>query len=103
MIFFIAAAIYAWKKFEIQIPFTFGWYRSLLATGIALGLALSSKWVGLFTVAWVGFLCIYQLWFLIGDLSVSTKNLGPFFARGIILLGVPIALYLGFLPFISNY
>lgn len=97
LIFFIAAAIYAWKKFEIQIPFTFGWYRSLLATGIALGLALSSKWVGLFTVAWVGFLCIYQLWFLIGDLSVSTKKIwGHFFARGIILLGVPIALYLGF-------
>ncbi|KAL6450441.1 PMT1 Dolichyl-phosphate-mannose--protein mannosyltransferase 1 [Candida maltosa Xu316] len=97
LIFFIAAAIYAWKKFEIQIPFTFDWYKSLIATGIALGLALSSKWVGLFTVAWVGIMCLYQLWFLVGDLTVSTKKLwAHFFARGIILLGVPLTLYLGF-------
>lgn len=97
LLFFIAAAVYAWKKFEIQVPFTFAWYKSLLATGIALGLALSSKWVGLFTVAWVGLLCLYQLWFLIGDLSVSTKKIvHHFFARGLILLGVPLTLYLAF-------
>ncbi|RCK65694.1 Dolichyl-phosphate-mannose--protein mannosyltransferase 1 [Candida viswanathii] len=97
LLFFIAAAVYAWKKFEIQVPFTFGWYKSLIATGIALGLALSSKWVGLFTVAWVGLLCLYQLWFIIGDLTVSTKKIvHHFFARGFILLGIPIALYLAF-------
>nr|WOG36210.1 uncharacterized protein [Candida metapsilosis] len=97
LVFFIAAAIYSWKKFEIQIPFTFGWYRSLLATSIALGLALSSKWVGLFTVAWVGLLCVYQLWFIIGDLTVSTRKiLAHFFLRGFTLLGVPIVLYLVF-------
>ncbi|MCP8719098.1 MAG: phospholipid carrier-dependent glycosyltransferase [Asgard group archaeon] len=97
LLFFIAAAVYAWKKFEIQVPFTFAWYKSLIATGIALGLALSSKWVGLFTVAWVGLLCIYQMWFLIGDLSVNTKKIvHHFFARGLILLGVPMTLYLAF-------
>lgn len=97
LIFFIAAAVYSWKKFEIQVPFTLGWFRGLIATGIALGLALSSKWVGLFTVAWVGCLCIYQLWFIIGDLSISPKKvLGHFFARGIILLGVPFVFYLTF-------
>lgn len=97
LVFFIAAAIYSWKKFEIQIPFTFGWYRSLFATSVALGLALSSKWVGLFTVAWVGLLCIYQLWFLIGDLNVSTRKiLAHFFIRGFTLLGVPLVLYLAF-------
>ncbi|EGW29916.1 uncharacterized protein SPAPADRAFT_68774 [Spathaspora passalidarum NRRL Y-27907] len=97
LLFFIAAAIYSWKKFEIQIPFSFGWYRGLVATGIALGLAFSSKWVGLFTIAWVGLLCIYQMWFIVGDLSISPKKAwGHFFARGTILLGVPIALYLFF-------
>ncbi|KAG7664917.1 PMT1 [[Candida] subhashii] len=97
LIFFIAAAVYSWKKFEIQIPFTLGWYRGLIATGIALGLAFSSKWVGLFTIAWVGFLCVYQMWFIIGDLSLSPRKvLAHFFARGAILLGVPFILYLTF-------
>ncbi|CAI5760298.1 unnamed protein product [Candida verbasci] len=97
LVFFIASSIYAFKKFEIQIPFSVGWFRALIATGIALGLALSSKWVGLFTVAWVGCLCLYQLWFLIGDLSVNTKKVwAHFFLRGILLLGIPLALYFGF-------
>ncbi|KAK6454316.1 dolichyl-phosphate-D-mannose:protein O-D-mannosyltransferase [Scheffersomyces xylosifermentans] len=97
LLFFIAAAVYAWKKFEIQTPFSANWFRALLATGVALGLALSSKWVGLFTVAWVGLLCVYQLWFIIGDLSVSSKKVvAHFFFRGTVLLGVPIALYIFF-------
>ncbi|KAI5959920.1 PMT1 [Candida pseudojiufengensis] len=95
LLFFIAASVYAWKKFENQVPFSFGWYKALITTGVALGLAFSSKWVGLFTIAWVGFLCVYQLWFLIGDLKVSAKKIwGQFFARGIILLGIPIIIYL---------
>ncbi|ODV79111.1 glycosyltransferase family 39 protein [Suhomyces tanzawaensis NRRL Y-17324] len=97
LVFFIAASVYAWKKFEIQIPFTGPWFASLVATGIALGLAVLSKWVGLFTIAWVGILCVYQLWFIIGDLTVlSKKVVGHFFARGLILLGVPAFLYLFF-------
>ncbi|KAI5949320.1 PMT1 [Candida jiufengensis] len=95
LMFFIAASIYGWKKFENQVPFSFGWYKSLVTTGIALGLAFSSKWVGLFTIAWVGVLCIYQLWFLIGDLSVNGKKIwAHFFARGTILLGIPLIIYL---------
>lgn len=97
LMFFIASAIYTFKKFENQIPFTLNWFRSLIACGIALGLALSSKWVGLFTVAWVGIGCLYQLWFIIGDLSVSSKKVFQHFLfRGVILLGIPIALYITF-------
>lgn len=97
LLFFIAAAVYSYKKFEVQVPFSFGYYKSLVACGIALGLALSSKWVGLFTVAWVGAGCVVQLWFIIGDLSVPTKKvLGQFAARGSVLLGVPVVLYLFF-------
>lgn len=97
LLFFIAASIYGIKKFEIQIPFSFGWYKSLLTTGIALGLAVSSKWVGLFTISWVGLICVIQMWFILGDLSISTKKIfHHFFARGLILLGVPIFLYILF-------
>lgn len=97
LLFFIAASIYALKKFEIQIPFSFGWFKSLIATGIALGLAVSSKWVGLFTIAWVGISCLFQLWFIIGDLSISSKKIvGHFVARGALLLGIPALLYVVF-------
>lgn len=97
LLFFIASAIYAFKKFEVQVPFSFAWYKCLIGCGIALGLALSSKWVGLFTVAWVGVCCVYQLWFIIGDLSVNCKKVTHHVvARGSLLLGIPMILYLLF-------
>ncbi|CAK7909230.1 dolichyl-phosphate-mannose--protein mannosyltransferase 1 [[Candida] anglica] len=97
LLFFIAASIYALKKFEVQKPFTLGWYKALIACGISLGLAVSSKWVGLFTIAWVGVSCLYHLWFIVGDLTVSTKSIAHhFIARGAILLGIPMTLYLAF-------
>lgn len=97
LLFFIAAAVYSFKKFEIQVPFSFNWLKSLIACGIALGLALSSKWVGLFTVAWCGVCCVVQLWFLIGDLSISPCTIMKHAAyRASLLLGIPITLYLLF-------
>lgn len=95
LIFFIAAAIYAYKKFETQQPFTLGWFRSLLSCSISLGLALSSKAVGLFTVVWVGIMCALQMWLYIGDLKKKTcfvvKNA---FFRASFLLLIPLALYM---------
>lgn len=97
LMFFIAASVYALKKFEVQQPFSIGWFRALIACGLALGLAVSSKWVGLFTIAWVGISCIFQLWFIVGDLSVSAKKVFWHFAlRGAILLGIPAVLYYSF-------
>lgn len=102
LLFFIASAIYIFKKFEIQQPFSIGYFKTLLGTGIALGLALSSKWVGLFTVAWVGLLCAYHCWLLIGDLSVSPRKvIKQFWWRSSILLGVPAILY--FLFFVIHF
>ncbi|CAN3372340.1 hypothetical protein DIURU_004536 [Diutina rugosa] len=94
LIFFIAAAAYAFKRFEIQKPFTSRWVRSLFATAIALGLAVSSKWVGLFTIAWVGVLCAVQMWVIVGDLQVKPATVVKHTLwRGIVLLGVPLAMY----------
>lgn len=50
MIMFISAAIYSYIKLDIAKPFSCLWYKSLVASGICLGLAASSKWVGLFTI-----------------------------------------------------
>ncbi|GEQ68908.1 hypothetical protein JCM33374_g2577 [Metschnikowia sp. JCM 33374] len=97
LVFFIASAIYAFKKFEVQQPFTLAWYRALLSCSISLGLAFSSKWVGLFTIAWVGVLCVVHLWLLIGDLQVKSSAIWKnTIARASFLLGIPLVLYLAF-------
>ncbi|ODV88140.1 glycosyltransferase family 39 protein [[Candida] arabinofermentans NRRL YB-2248] len=97
LIFFISASIYSYKKLDVSKPFSIGWFRSLISTGICMGLALSSKWVGLFTIAWIGVCTVINLWFAIGDLSVSSKQLvGQVIAKGSILLGIPAVLYLAF-------
>lgn len=97
LMFFIAFSIWAYKKFEFQKPFTSAWFTYLVLTGVGLGLSFSSKWVGLFTIAWVGASCVYQVWFIIGDLSVTFPQVvAHLFYRGFILLGVPLTMYLGF-------
>lgn len=43
------------------------WWFWLVTTGFGLGATVSVKWVGLFTIAWIGSLTIVQLWVLLGD------------------------------------
>ncbi|ANB10931.1 dolichyl-phosphate-mannose-protein mannosyltransferase PMT1 [Sugiyamaella lignohabitans] len=96
LVFFIAITAYGFKKFENEVPFTKDWYRYLFLTGLGLGATVSSKWVGLFTIGWVGALTLYQLWWLLGDLNVSYKKfLAHFGARVVFLIIVPIVFYVG--------
>lgn len=53
--------------------FGLSWWFWLAMTGLGLGMTVSIKWVGLFTIAWVGALTLVQLWVLLGDYkNVST-------------------------------
>jgi dolichyl-phosphate-mannose-protein mannosyltransferase len=76
--------------------FSPNWWFWLACTGLGLGATASVKWVGLFTIAWVGSLTILQLWVLLGD----TKNVTPslwfkhFFARAWCLIGIPVTFYM---------
>lgn len=100
MMFFIAASAYLAKKLENQTPFSLGWYKALFGLAISLGLSVSSKWVGLFTIAWVGAITVWDLWFTIGDLTFSTKNVVKlFFVKLFVLLAVPFAVYMVFFKF----
>lgn len=95
LILFISGAAYAYKKYEIYPEDSFKSFKSLVFTGVCLGMALSSKWVGLFTVAWIGLLCALKLWFYIGDLNkplVKTTTIAT--KWGSILLGLPIVIYM---------
>ena len=51
--------------------FSLDWWFWLALTGLGLGATVSMKWVGLFTIAWVGGLTALQLWNLLGDLRVT--------------------------------
>lgn len=55
------------------------WWLWLVLTGLGLGITSSIKWVGLFTIAWVGCLTLLQLWVLLGDnKNVTMVNIsGP--------------------------
>ena len=76
--------------------FSLNWWFWLTCTGLGLGATASVKWVGLFTIAWVGSLTILQLWSLLGD----TKNVSAsswikhFFARAFCLIGIPVTFYM---------
>ncbi|CDO94156.1 unnamed protein product [Kluyveromyces dobzhanskii CBS 2104] len=97
LIFFIAASAYSYKKYEIYATESFTSYKALLATGLSLGLAVSSKWVGLFTLGWIGVLSILKLWFDIGDLKKPiSSTLRHTVIKAVLLLAAPAALYLFF-------
>ena len=71
------------------------WWFWLATTGLGLGATVSIKWVGLFTIAWIGSLTIIQLWVLLGDTKTVTPRLWfkHFFARVFCLIIIPIAFY----------
>lgn len=48
------------------------WWFWLAMTGLGLGATASVKWVGLFTIAWVGSLTLLQLWIMLGDVKTVT-------------------------------
>jgi len=79
LVAFTAFTALAWTSFlnihEQGASRAFGpnWWLWLAMTGLGLGATVSVKWVGLFTIAWVGSLTVLQLWFLLGD----AKNVTP--------------------------
>jgi dolichyl-phosphate-mannose-protein mannosyltransferase len=78
LIFFTALTALSFNCFSNQQElgpshaFKGPWWFWLVASGLSLGATLSVKWVGLFTMAWVGSLTILQLWVLLGDSKTVT-------------------------------
>lgn len=72
------------------------WWFWLVATGLGLGATASVKWVGLFTIAWVGSLTVVQLWVLWGDYKNVTPRLFTkhLLARVLYLIMVPCVFYM---------
>ncbi|PHH75845.1 hypothetical protein CDD82_4244 [Ophiocordyceps australis] len=72
------------------------WWFWLVNTGLGLGLTASIKWVGLFTIAWVGALTLVQLWVLLGDTKNVTMRLWckHVMARVFCLIVIPLTFYM---------
>ena len=67
-----------------------------MLSGIALGAALSCKFVGLFVVALIGIWTLVDLWAYIGEIAVPAKTIFIHFVTRIIgLIVVPAAVYVG--------
>ncbi|KAK4161459.1 glycosyltransferase [Cladorrhinum sp. PSN259] len=76
--------------------FTPSWWFWLAMTGLGLGITVSIKWVGLFTIAWVGSLTLVQLWVMLGDYkNVSVRTFSKhFLARVFCLIVIPLTFYM---------
>ncbi|KAK9477113.1 Dolichyl-phosphate-mannose-protein mannosyltransferase-domain-containing protein [Lipomyces japonicus] len=95
LVFFTALTAYAWTNFQNQVAFDRSWYYYLFLTGLSLGATASVKWVGLFTIAWVGITTIIGLWNILGDIKVSLPSfIKHFILRAVFLIVVPVIFYL---------
>ncbi|KAJ2719647.1 Protein O-mannosyltransferase 2 [Coemansia sp. Benny D115] len=93
---FTALALLAYSGFAAQRDraFSGAWWRWLLFTGVALGLVVSSKWVGLFAVALVGLCTIEELLALYNDRRCGAAvQVRHWAARILCLIAVPLAIY----------
>ncbi|KAL9554762.1 hypothetical protein PS6_003220 [Mucor atramentarius] len=91
LLFFTAFSIYAYTAFYKQSR---SWWMWLLLTGVGLGCAFSSKWVGVFTMAMIGLSTFKHLWEILGDISVTKRYYFVHFtARLTCLCVIPIAIY----------
>ncbi|CZT14749.1 related to dolichyl-phosphate-mannose-protein mannosyltransferase [Ramularia collo-cygni] len=102
LIIFTALTSLSWFSFinqhELGPKYAFkpSWWFWLAATGLTLGATASVKWVGLFTIAWVGSLTVLQLWVLLGDTKNVTTRVWfkHLFARIFCLIIIPVTFYM---------
>ncbi|KAL9988913.1 hypothetical protein ACROYT_G003407 [Oculina patagonica] len=97
LLFFSAASLLCYLKFhkESNRPFTQAWWAWLFLTGIALLGAYSTKYTGIFTFFTVGYLTGRDLWKLIGNHSLPSRELARHvISRVACLIVFPAMLYL---------
>ncbi|CAL4078365.1 unnamed protein product [Meganyctiphanes norvegica] len=96
LLFFIMASVTGLVMFQAQKdrPFGKAWWSWLCFTGVMLSGAISTKFVGLFVILYVGLHIIKELWDLYGDLNNSLLYVVKhFMARALGLIVLPIFMY----------
>ena len=74
ILFFMALAVYFYKRSELFADSSIKSYKSLILAAVSLGLLVSSSWMGLFTVGWVVILLAVRFVLLIADLSAPVSR-----------------------------
>lgn len=96
--FSVALTMMCYAKFSTfrLKPFTRGWWFWLMATGFALSLVISTKYVGLLTYVTIGIAVIHELWFWLDyKRGLSLYDFGKHFvARLYALIVFPFIIYL---------
>ena len=94
-LFFIALAIYLFQKSQLYPIGSCKSYLSLFASAIALGCVVSTKWVGVFIIFWVGICLLLSFILNIGDLSKPVcSSIKHTTIKGLLCLIVPAFVYL---------
>ncbi|XP_072720357.1 protein O-mannosyl-transferase 2 isoform X1 [Ciconia boyciana] len=96
LMFFLMGAVLSMVKCNscADRPFSASWWFWLSLTGMNLAGAIGVKFVGLFVVLLVGLNTVYDLWDLLGNLSLSLVMFGKhLLARVLCLILLPLALY----------
>jgi dolichyl-phosphate-mannose-protein mannosyltransferase len=94
-LFGLSLSVYTFTKFGNSEPFGYNWFRYLVLTGVALGLSVSVKWIGISTVIWVVATSAIKLWYIVGDVKLSNSTVTKHFAFRTLLVLVPVLVYMG--------
>ncbi len=99
IIFYILATCYCWIRFRkcTKTQFSFNWWLWLLCTGFSLGAAISVKFVGLFIMASIGTVTLYDLFSLMKQLKITKICIiYHWITRFVCLFCIPIACFVFF-------
>ena len=98
LVFFVAASLCSWVYFcqlDARNAFSRRWWAMLALTGVCLGLGLSCKWVGLFTMASVAMAVAVQMWYHLGNLRLPVQTVARHVGARAVCLGVvPLVVYM---------
>ncbi|CAL9736835.1 dolichyl-phosphate-mannose--protein mannosyltransferase 1 [Monosporozyma servazzii] len=93
--FFIALAIYLFKRSQLFPMASSKSYVSLVGSAISLGCVISTKWTGAFIVVWVGIALIFKFILTIGDLSKPVcPSVKHTTIKGLLCLIIPTMVYI---------
>lgn len=93
-LFFIALAIYLFKRSQLYSMGSCKSYISLFGSAIALGCTVSTKWVGAFVIIWVGISLVLEFILNIGDLSKPVcSSIKHTTIKGLLCLIIPTFVY----------
>jgi dolichyl-phosphate-mannose-protein mannosyltransferase len=94
LIFSITLCVFLWKKLEIQRNFSIQWFGYLFALSSSLSVTVSLRSSGVYTLMFLVFLNLYQVWWMCADVRVSVKALlSNVIIRLSFLILIPIAVY----------